>query len=197
MSKRKGSNKENLEQTRALFLELAEQEFLEQGYAKASTTRIVENSGMARGSLYYHFKDKQDLFRAVYETVMVRIASQIHDKVDSLDDPWEGFMAAAHMYFEICAHPQDSRIFLIESQAALPYSERYVVVSRTIRPVLVESLDRLAAAGYFDGQNKDMLAIFVFGALGESGRIINVMPNRQLIMDRFFETFKWAMDRLR
>lgn len=197
MSKRKGANKANLEQTRARFLELAEKEFSTYGYANASTSRIVEQSGMARGSLYYHFKDKQDIFRAVYESVMIKMAAQIRETLDRISDPWEAFMKAAHMYFTVCVHPEKSRIFLIESQAALPYSERYLVISRTIRPVLTESLDRLSRAGHFDSKNKDMLAIFIFGALGESGRIINIMPNQQAVMDQFFKTFTWAMERLR
>ena len=196
MAKRKGGNSKNLEQTRRLFLDLAEKEFSEHGYAGASTTRIVEASGMARGSLYYHFQDKQDIFRAVYVDIMERTSADLCSSLQSISDPWDSFVKACEEYFRICTSPDESRIFLIESQAALPYEERHQVIARTMRPVLTDSLSRLSANGYFDGRNKEMLAIFIFGALGESGRILNVLPNRNLAMRQFFETFTWAMKKL-
>lgn len=197
MSKNIGKNKKNLEKTHALFLDLAKKEFSDHGYANASTTRIVEASGMARGSLYYHFKDKQDLFRAVYDNVMGDIANSLQKEISKTDDPWDGFIMAARLYFDICADPKKSRIFLIESQAALHYAERHDIISRTIRPVLTNTIAALAKEGYFDGRNKEMLSIFIFGALGESGRIINVLPNRDMVEKQFFETFEWAMQKLR
>lgn len=197
MSKKKGANKDNFEHTRTLFLELATLEFNAHGYAKASTSRIVEASGMARGSLYYHFKDKQDLFRAVYEETMLSITTEISQTLEKTSDPWGGFMAASRHYFDLCSTPEKSRIFLIESQAALPYEERHDVISKTLRPVLTKCLTRLMDQGDFKGKNKEMLAIFIFGALGESGRIINVLPNREMVQDHFFDTFRWAMEKMR
>ena len=197
MSKRKGANKDNYEHTRLLFLDLATKEFSEHGFAKASTSRIVAASGMARGSLYYHYKDKQDLFRAVYENVMITLSCDISSTLKQIDDPWDAFMAASRHYFDICVDPVKSRIFLIESQAALPYAERHEVMSKTIRPVLTNCITRLVNDGHFDGKNKEMLAIFIYGALGESGRIINVLPNRTLVKEHFFETFQWAMEKMR
>jgi AcrR family transcriptional regulator len=197
MAKRKGANKDNLEQTRRAFLKHGEREFIMYGYMDASTTRIVEASGMARGSLYYHFKDKQDLFRAVYHDVMERTASHLSDTIRTIDDPWEAFIAAAKEYFDVCVEPEKSRIFLIESQVAIPYAERHEVISKTIRPVLTDTLARLCRAGYFDGRHKEMLSMFIFGALGEAGRMIHVLPNREMVMAQFFDTFRWAMEKMR
>ena len=196
MAKRKGANAANLEQTRRLFLDLAEQEFNTHGYANASTTRIVVASGMARGSLYYHFKDKQDVLRAVYVDMMERTSKDLEGALKSIEDPWDAFMCACEEYFRLCTSPDKNRIFLMESQTALPYDERHTVIARTLRPILTNSLSRLSAAGYFDGRNKEMLAIFIFGALGESGRILNAVPNRDLAMKQFFDTFLWAMKKL-
>lgn len=197
MAKRRGANKENLEHTRQIFLTLGEREFSDYGYINASTSRIVEASGMARGSLYYHFKDKQDLFRVVYRTVMERMATEMAHLITGIEDPWMAFMVACEHYFDICANPDKSRIFLIESQVALPYVERHDVISQTMRPVLTGCLHRLSEQGYFDSRNKELLAIFIFGALGESGRIINVLPNKSMVMEQFFETFCWAMEKMR
>lgn len=41
--------------------------FLDQGYHGTTMRQIAKGSGMALGSLYNHFADKEDLFRAVFE----------------------------------------------------------------------------------------------------------------------------------
>ena len=91
MSKRPGKNKENLEETRRIFLEVAEKEFTEYGFAQASTSRIVEHSGMARGSLYYHFGDKNGLFKAVYEKELQDALITISDAMDKETDDCKAF----------------------------------------------------------------------------------------------------------
>lgn len=44
-------------------LEAVLKEFATQGYDKASTNRIVQEAGIAKGMLFYYFKNKQELFR--------------------------------------------------------------------------------------------------------------------------------------
>lgn len=197
MSKPKGRNKDNLEQTRALFLDLAEAEFTRYGYTRASTSRIIEASGMARGSLYYHFTDKQDVFRAVFERMMQRLVTSMADITAGFNDPWVGFMYAARHYFNVCIDSEQSRIYLIESQAALPLEERHKIIGNTLRPVMTKTIGRLIEAGYFKGQSKEMMTILIFGALSESGRVLNAVADRKRAGDQFFETFEWAMEKMR
>lgn len=47
---------------RQLIIDLALAEFAEHGPAAASVSRIVARAGIAKGSLYQYFADKQDLF---------------------------------------------------------------------------------------------------------------------------------------
>lgn len=52
-------------EVRARLLKAAAQEFSLSSYASASLNRIIEQAGISKGSLYYYFDDKEDLFRAV------------------------------------------------------------------------------------------------------------------------------------
>ncbi len=52
-------------ETRELLLESAKAEFMEKGYNKASLRTICANAGVTTGALYFFFKDKADLFRAI------------------------------------------------------------------------------------------------------------------------------------
>jgi AcrR family transcriptional regulator len=197
MGRALGANKDNFERTRALFLDLAEKEFHTHGYANASTSRIVTASGMARGTLYYHFKDKQDLFLAVYEMVMKQVSETLSYQISKIEDPWDKLLACCRFYFDLCANPQTNKIFLTEAQTILPYDLRQAVVSKTIRPILADVMRDALLAGYFKGQNKDMLILFIFGSLSEAGRMLSASPQKDMIDKMYFDTFLWAITRLK
>lgn len=50
------------EEKRQNIISAAIEEFAEYGLENASTNRIVENSGISKGSFYQYFEDKQDVF---------------------------------------------------------------------------------------------------------------------------------------
>jgi AcrR family transcriptional regulator len=50
------------EEKREKIVNAAVDEFAEYGLENASTNRIVENSGISKGSFYQYFEDKQDVF---------------------------------------------------------------------------------------------------------------------------------------
>jgi AcrR family transcriptional regulator len=52
--------------TRQQLLDAAAAVFSECGYARATTKEIAKAAGLAEGTIYRHFSDKQDLFRAVF-----------------------------------------------------------------------------------------------------------------------------------
>ncbi|WP_406494546.1 TetR/AcrR family transcriptional regulator [Streptomyces sp. NBC_01604] len=51
--------------TKQLILHAAAEVFDECGYAGTSITRILERAGSTQGAMYFHFKSKEDLARAV------------------------------------------------------------------------------------------------------------------------------------
>lgn len=61
------SIKPNPTRSRAQIISAAHRLFLEQGFHGTTMRQIATESGMALGSLYNHFTDKEDLFRAVFE----------------------------------------------------------------------------------------------------------------------------------
>ena len=50
---------------RERLIEAGKQEFLEQGYEKASLRKICANAGVTTGALYFSFENKADLFESV------------------------------------------------------------------------------------------------------------------------------------
>ncbi len=177
MSKRPGTNKENLEETRRIFLDIACKEFCEHGYASASTSRIVEQSGMARGSLYYHFGDKAGLFRAVYEETMQETLKHVSKAMDAESDPWKSFIAGSNSFLDLCMKDEFRKIVLIEAQAAMSFRERFSVQEKTLLGKLRTILPPLLERGHFPGHTPETIVIFIFGVLGEIGRAFDFSTN--------------------
>lgn len=61
--------KEDAHKTRAAILEAAECLFLEKGVAHTSLEHIAKQAGVTRGAVYWHFKNKADLFHAMLNQV--------------------------------------------------------------------------------------------------------------------------------
>jgi AcrR family transcriptional regulator len=57
------------EEKRETIMNAAIEEFAEYGLENASTNRIVKNSGIAKGSFYQYFEDKQDVFMHLLDVI--------------------------------------------------------------------------------------------------------------------------------
>ncbi|HEX6536491.1 MAG TPA: TetR/AcrR family transcriptional regulator [Gemmatimonadaceae bacterium] len=51
----------------------AASEFAERGYEAASVNRILDRAGLSKGSLYYYFEDKADLFSTLLDRALARM----------------------------------------------------------------------------------------------------------------------------
>lgn len=61
--------KEDAVATRNALMDAAEQVFREKGVSRASLSDIAQAAGATRGAIYWHFKDKVDLFNAMMDRV--------------------------------------------------------------------------------------------------------------------------------
>lgn len=59
-------------ETREKLLESAMAEFSENGYMKASLRKICADAGVTTGALYFFFKNKNDLFKAIVDEPLKR-----------------------------------------------------------------------------------------------------------------------------
>ncbi len=57
-------------------LDVAEELFVTKGYDKTSTNDILERVDIARGTLYYHFKSKEDILNAIIERINLSLIAK-------------------------------------------------------------------------------------------------------------------------
>src|SRR5438093_12944323 len=91
---------ERSEATRAALVAAARELFAERGYADVGTEEIVRRAGVTRGALYHHFDGKDDLFRAVYETVEEDLTARIAEGIGASQDPIELLREGAAMFLD-------------------------------------------------------------------------------------------------
>lgn len=71
--------------TRKSLLDAAEQLFQSRGVSRTSLNDIATAAGTTRGAIYWHFKDKADLFNAMMERVTLPL-EQIHAQASQVTD---------------------------------------------------------------------------------------------------------------
>ncbi len=80
-------------------LRAAAEEFAEKGFEGASINRIIERSGMSKGSVYYYFEDKADLFATVVERASQRLIGEAgwpSLEVIGPDEFWDAILELTH-----------------------------------------------------------------------------------------------------
>lgn len=81
--------KEEAQETRNRILAAAERVFYEKGVAHASLEEIAAAAEVTRGAIYWHFKDKAEIFDAMMQSVMLPAEEMIGCKSVDAGDPLE------------------------------------------------------------------------------------------------------------
>lgn len=101
--------------TRDLLLDAAEQVLFERGYANTSLEQIARHAGMTRGAIYWHFRDKADVFNAL----AVRVSFPLDELVERLEQETSArplaTLRALCLYAlrELANDPRSQRVYTI------------------------------------------------------------------------------------
>lgn len=75
------ANSKEAEERKKEILDAAEELFTAKGYDGTSTTDILERVGIARGTLYYHFKSKEEILDALIDRIIQGMVSNIRSAI--------------------------------------------------------------------------------------------------------------------
>ena len=134
---------------RRRLLRVATQMFGRSGYHATTVPMIVEQSGSSTGSFYFYFRNKEDVFAAVLESIHERISAQLNEAIARQPDALLQMKAAVESLVVFLAeNPEEARILIVESSglgARLEQIRREVVGShaRSVEKALSSLSDRL------------------------------------------------------
>ncbi|WP_320169387.1 TetR family transcriptional regulator [Maridesulfovibrio sp.] len=81
--------KEEAEKTRQALLDSAFKVFSEKGYAKTTLQDIAQDAGVTRGAVYWHFKNKTDLFEKLFDCAFMPVRDLLFSKFEEDLSPKE------------------------------------------------------------------------------------------------------------
>ena len=160
------------ESTRAALIGAARDLFTQRGYGAVGTSEVVERAGVTRGALYHHFRDKRDLFRAVYEQTERELVEATAAELTAVDDPWELLVRGTRSFFDSCTDPAVMQIGLTDAPAVLGWQEWRAVGSRYALGLVTFALQNAMDAGVLRRVDVKPLSHLIFGALGEAAMLI-------------------------
>lgn len=76
------NTKEKALETRDRILDAAEDVFYDKGVSNTSLNDVAQAAGVTRGAIYWHFKNKSDLFDAMCSRIRLPIQDMIEDMAD-------------------------------------------------------------------------------------------------------------------
>lgn len=169
--------------TRSQLISVGRRLFADRGFAGTSTEEIVLRAGVTRGALYYHFRDKQDLFRAVFAELQEKVHEQVTAVAMAESEPWAGLVAGCSAYLDATLDPDIQRIVLIDAPSVLGWEAWHEIGSQHLFGLVATGLSWALAAGEIDDQPVAPLAHVLVGALNEGAIYIARADDRLAARD--------------
>jgi AcrR family transcriptional regulator len=147
--------------------------FVSTGYFNTSIGDLVTKSGVGtRGAFYHHFKDKAELFRAVFEDVERDLTLRSLASPPQGTDPWERLAAGLHGFLESALEPEVQRVMLLDGPVVLGWQTLRSIEESNSIALINEMVREAIADGVIDDQPVPELTHMVIAAVEEASLLV-------------------------
>jgi AcrR family transcriptional regulator len=160
------------EATRRALLDAARELFAAEGYVDVSIDEICRRARVTKGALYHHFRDKRDLFRAVFEEVEREWADELAALVAEERDPLERIEIVGDAFLDACLDPARQRILLLDGPSLVAWEELRQIDAGRGFGLIATLLSDAMEAGRLERQPVGPLAHLMLGAMYEASLAI-------------------------
>lgn len=176
MAKRGGADDERRargEQTRQDLIDAGRELFVEYGFFNTSISDIVTKSRVGtRGAFYHHFKDKAELFRAVFEDVENDLTLRSIAAPPPGADPWERLTRGLHGFLEAAQEPAVQRVILVDGPVVLGWQTLREIQENNSIALINDVVREAIAEGIIDDQPVGELTHMIVAALEEASLLV-------------------------
>jgi AcrR family transcriptional regulator len=164
----KSRREAHTEATRRALVRAGRELFGTRGYTAVSVEAIARRARVTTGALYHHFRDKRDLFRAVFESVSADLAGRITAASAQPGDIWDQLIAACDAWLAACADAEIRQIVLIDAPSVLGWEEWRRIDAPYGVGLTIRGLRAAMDAGVLKRRSPEPLAHLLYGALNEA-----------------------------
>ena len=158
--------------TRRALLDAARDLFAARGYARTAREHIVGAAGVTRGALHHHFRNKEGLFRAVFEEMEETLAGRILAAAADAHDEAEGLRRGCAAFLDAATDPAIQQVILIDAPAVLGWQQWRALDEVYGLGLVRDGLQMAMDAGEIRRQPVTPLAHLVLGGLNEAALYI-------------------------
>lgn len=132
--------------TRKLILDAAQETFQTKGYAKATITRISTNANVGYGTVYSHFKGKNDLLKAITDRSLDEFYQLLEAPCEptTYDEARQIFFKTTETFFRLA---KQQHLFMQVFREALRQSAEISHYWEAIQARLIATIMRLLSIG--------------------------------------------------
>jgi len=156
---------------RRRILEAAVGVFARKGYFAARVSDIAKRAGVADGTIYLYFRNKEDILVRLFDEVMSEHVEEAREAVRALPSAPGRLRAIAARHLAVLGANRDlAVVFQVELRQSTRFMERFTA---SWLKDYFELLDEVMEAGQRDGSvradiNRKLAAKMLFGALDET-----------------------------
>jgi AcrR family transcriptional regulator len=189
---------ERSEATRRQLLGVARALFTDPGYSQTPIEEIAERAGVTKGALYHHFRNKRELFRAVFEELEQELVAKVVEAAGAAGtDVWEGLRLGVRAFLEASRDPAVARVVLIDGPSVLGWEAWKEIDERYGFGITRASIEGAMEAGVIRRQPVDPLARIFLAALSEAAIQIARAPDADRAMEEMLGAVESMMESMR
>lgn len=169
MSKSALRRQREREQRYQTILKAAETLFGREGYHKASMEQIADLAEVSVGTVYFYFKNKEDLLIHLIAEIGFKLRNMLGEEFRKSDFSMEGFRRAGEIFFEdFCPnHPEWLSILFRESAGQSPQVEahRKKIFNKLIGDVTkaLLRLEQNSGVRFHSAMSAEVMAVSIMG----------------------------------
>ena len=158
-----------VQETRLRILEAAVNVFATKGYHDTKVDDIVSESKTSKGSFYFYFPSKQDIFLALVDMFAELLESRLRDRIDSEASGMVRLDLALHVCLETFGQYRGlAKIAFVQATGlGLAFEEKRRAVNDRFIEIIKDNLDHAVAEGSIPALDTEVAACAWMGALNE------------------------------
>jgi len=140
--------KEEANRTRQQIIDAARRVFHQRGVSRSTLEQVAQAAGLTRGAVYWHFKDKIELFAALREDVLDPMTERVDSVLFSTgyDDPLDAIEAALKELFRVLDDCPVLRQVLEIMALRCEYVDEFAAVYAEFNRPAMEFLEKVETA---------------------------------------------------
>ncbi len=139
--------------------------FLEKGYEQTSMRNIASEINYSAGIIYFHFKDKSEIFHELHKEGFRLLLSQLK-VLDKVAEPFERLKAMGRIFIQFAQDNKDyyNLMFILEEPTKKPHSGGFQIAQEAINH-LQGVVKECQEKGRFKGMDAEYLTFMILSAV--------------------------------